>query len=1059
MTKETAFLGTDFNWVRSQQSIWSDPPADVGTLNQDHVDGILTDFSRLDDPNAASRIGRVVNGPAGSGKTHILGTLRRRVWEKHGWFILLDIVGIKDFWRTACLGFIRSLRQPLPDGRLQYQAVFDAALDRVPAEKRKAIVSANKNLGTGAIAAVNLFVRILQSKYPAALQYSNIIRAFLLQGDPDVMEIAYNWLQGLEVDPADRSKLNLTAPSPTNEDLVRGISWLMSIGGPTLIAIDQIDSIVAASNLAADTDSSDEAETTARNIIHLFGDGLINLKDITTRSMTVISCLGETWTILSSKVLAAAVHRFSAPVFLRPAERGQISDLIANRLRPAYAQLNDAPHYPTWPFSPQAITQLGDVLPRKALMFCENFRLKCLSEGRVVECPHFDDGVSTIPPPPPDTERSLDAKFAALKAAADLEAVSSDADDGNRSGELISEVLELYKAEVSAQESIDVEVTDYSDERRPALHSRLTFTFHSEGDLEKHYCFRVIEHSHPLSVQARLRAAMTASGIDKKLPFRHLFILRNADFPSGRVTNELRAKFLADGGKCIATTDDDLRTFIGLRDLWASKPDGFMAWLQATKPLRKTSFFQSVGLCPPPLSASVSAHARIDGEAAKPSAQTPISPIPMSETPHQRHLGHEQPGKLAAATPLKDAAIPLGHRLEGGREGRTEMLPADLLIRHTAIFAGSGSGKTVLLRRMVEEAALLGIPAIVLDTNNDLARLGEAWPARPTAFSDDDAQRAQRYKQMVEVVVWTPGLAGGRALNLAVLPDFTAITDDEERDQAVDMAWATLVPLIRATGGTKDLKEGLLKDALRAFARQPKGGIHDFISFLTDLPEGVSKLTKAQKLASDMSDQLIAKIAVNPLLSAPGQKLDPATLFIAQKSGKTRISVINLSGLHADSSRQDFANQLQMALFTFIRKHPSKTPRLYVLDEAQNFAPSTASTPSKASAKALAAQARKFGLGMIFATQAPKGIDTNIVSNCTTHFYGRMSSPELIDSTKEMMAARGKPAQDLSALTTGIFYYSTLGSQPAKLKTPLCLSYHPQNPATVDEIVKLSRMN
>jgi DNA helicase HerA-like ATPase len=100
-----------------------------------------------------------------------------------------------------------------------------------------------------------------------------------------------------------------------------------------------------------------------------------------------------------------------------------------------------------------------------------------------------------------------------------------------------------------------------------------------------------------------------------------------------------------------------------------------------------------------------------------------------------------------------------------------------------------------------------------------------------------------------------------------------------------------------------------------------------------------------------------------------------------------------------------------------------------------------------------------FGLGMIFATQAPKGIDTNIVSNCTTHFYGRMSSPELIDSTKEMMAARGKPAQDLGALTTGIFYYSTLGmSAPAKLKTPLCLTYHPQNPATVDEILKLSRI-
>src|SRR6266566_2253701 len=321
MSKETAFLGADFNWVRSQQSIWSDPRADVATLNKDHVEGILRDFSRLEDPDADSAIGRVVNGPAGSGKTHLLGTLRNRVWQRHGWFILLDIVGIKDFWRTACLGFIRSLRQTLPDGRSQYQAVFEAALHRVPAEKRKAIVGANKNLDDGAVGTVDLFVKILQSEFPDTLQYSNIIRALLLQGAPHVMEIAYNWLQGLEVDPIDRKKLNLTTPSPANEELVRGISWLMSLGGPTLIAIDQIDSIVAASNLAANRAPgvSDETENTARDIIHLFGDGLINLKDITTRSMTVISCLGETWTILRHNVLTAVAHRFSEPVFLRPA--------------------------------------------------------------------------------------------------------------------------------------------------------------------------------------------------------------------------------------------------------------------------------------------------------------------------------------------------------------------------------------------------------------------------------------------------------------------------------------------------------------------------------------------------------------------------------------------------------------------------------------------------------------------------------------------------------------------------------------------------------------------
>ena len=173
---DNAFLETDFHWVRSLQSIWSDPPSHVGSLHRDIADNILKDFSRLYDQKATSAIGRVINGPAGSGKTHLFGTLRHDVWEENGWFILIDIVGInKEFWRTVALGFIRSLRQLLPDGRSQYQAVFEAALHCVPIEKRKSIVKENQNLEASAIAAVNLFVKLLQAEFPEALDYSNII--------------------------------------------------------------------------------------------------------------------------------------------------------------------------------------------------------------------------------------------------------------------------------------------------------------------------------------------------------------------------------------------------------------------------------------------------------------------------------------------------------------------------------------------------------------------------------------------------------------------------------------------------------------------------------------------------------------------------------------------------------------------------------------------------------------------------------------------------------------------------------------------------------------------
>ncbi len=385
--------------------------------------------------------------------------------------------------------------------------------------------------------------------------------------------------------------------------------------------------------------------------------------------------------------------------------------------------------------------------------------------------------------------------------------------------------------------------------------------------------------------------------------------------------------------------------------------------------------------------------------------------------------------------------IPLGHRYERGAAGAGVTLSADLLPRHVAILAGSGSGKTVLLRRIVEEAALLGLPAIVLDTNNDLARLGDPWPARPEGWTDADAAKAADYRREVDVVIWTPGLSGGRPLSLALLPDFAGLGGDlDERAQAIEMARATLTPFIGATGAGAKLREGVLADSLRRFAREDGSTLSGLIDLLSDLPDDVSQIGNASKLAAAIADQLRATIATNPLMQSHGASLDPQSLFHGP-ARKTRISVINFSGLSSDAARQSFVNQLQMSLFTWIRRNPSPTGRLYVLDEAQNFAPSQKSTPCKESTVSLAAQARKYGLGMIFATQTPKGIDNKIVSNCTTHFYGRMSAPATIEATRELMAAKGGAADDIGRLKSGRVLFLDRGDRQADQDSHAAVSH------------------
>lgn len=95
---------------------------------------------------------------------------------------------------------------------------------------------------------------------------------------------------------------------------------------------------------------------------------------------------------------------------------------------------------------------------------------------------------------------------------------------------------------------------------------------------------------------------------------------------------------------------------------------------------------------------------------------------------------------------------------------------------------------------------------------------------------------------------------------------------------------------------------------------------------------------------------------------------------------------------------------------------------------------------------------------MIFATQAPKNIDNKIISNCTTHFYGKMNAPATIDAVRELMAAKGGGGSDIGSLKAGEFYFTTEGMSAAeKVKTPLCLSYHPQNPLPREEVVKRAK--
>ena len=542
-----------------------------------------------------------------------------------------------------------------------------------------------------------------------------------------------------------------------------------------------------------------------------------------------------------------------------------------------------------------------------------------------------------------------------------------------------------------------------------------------------HWSFRAVLHAHASAALHRLRAAVTASGLDVSGERRRLFILRNEPWSRGPKSQQALDGLRTHGGAVVKLLAADLKVFRALQQLLDEQPKGLAAWLRAQRHASRTTLLAPLSRKP--------AGAATPSEAGSP------------------------PKGATAPRAADENSILIGIAEDTGR--RVTVPLADLR-RHTVIFAGSGSGKTVLIRRLVEECALKGVSAVVLDPNNDLARLGLPWPEPPQGWLDGDAKKAAAYLRGTEVVVWTPRLTTGRPLSFAPLAGLGDVADDRDQFEiALDNAVASLVPRSGLPGSGARLSQGraVLKEALRAYVEPGGRDLKGFLDFLSTLPQGVSRLASGEKIAADVAQTLLAETVNDPMLGGTGEAVDPAILLQPAGGQRARISVISLVGLPNDEQRQHFVNQLQMALFAWVKKHPAgdrSLGGLFVMDEAQTFAPSAGRTVTTDSTLALASQARKYGLGLVFATQAPKGLHNQIPGNATTQFFGLLNAPVQIAAAREMAAQKGGDAQDIARLRPGEFFVASDAVRFQRVRSSMCLSHHPRSPMTQEEVLKLA---
>jgi hypothetical protein len=1048
-----------FDWAPTPEDVWTMTSTHVEGLNDTALLAVMAAFGDAEASAGPSPLGVAITGQQGSGKTHMLGAVRAEVQRRGGYFFLVSLLHGKDFWQNIVHAVRTGLHYPGPGGLRQLTVVLQRLADKLGLsdDARRQV------LGESALTrwALDEVVNALHDADPRwGHECRHTVRALVLLGtrDPTAREVGESYITSAsEAFAGERIEWGIHPDPRPAHQIVSEVTRLLSLTGPSLLAIDQIDTLISQSLRSTDAQAPTPVGLPREMLLEQIGGGLMDLREVTHRTVSVVACQHQVWEGIHSHAIKSVGDRFRREARLDTVPSAAMGHaLIEARFRPRFAEVGFTPPHPTWPVLPRAFAEAVRFTPRQLFKQVDDHIRFCLDADTLLPLGDLNNRPGRPPrrQPPPSAPVSaeqlsdLDDRFDDLVRQADPTSALDKSTEDVRMPSLLDAALRAYiyeQGDEHKQYSVDP-----SPGENPSLHARLRRTLDTETEDQAHWSFRAIASPNPRAVQNRIERLRVNAGLDPDVTKRKAYLLRTGPWSMGtKRTREMLEEFRAAGGVLLDPIDtDDLRVFAALERMWDKQTPEFLEWLRQRRPASGTMLFREVFGEPEPLPES---------------EPEPVLPEPTVHSgPPVDHAEWPDEDPDAAEPPvwIPPNFVSLGISTD---TGAPVPVPLEALRKHAVIFAGSGSGKTVLIRRLVEECALQGVSSIVLDPNNDLARLGDAWPQPPTTWRPGDAGKATDYLANTDVVIWTPRREAGRPLSFQPLPDLAAVAGDaDEFSLALDTAVAGLAPRARADGttGKAEQARAVLRETLAYFARQGGTSLGAFLDLLADLPDGITTLTKAQAMAQEMSQTLMAAKINDPLFGGSGTPFDPGVLLTPPPGKRARISVISLIGLPTDQQRQSFVNQLQMALFAWIKQHPAgdrPLGGLFVMDEAQTLAPSGAMTACTSSTLALASQARKYGLGLVFATQAPKGIHNRIVGNAATQYFGFINSPTQVAAAKEMAAAKASTVLDISRLNAGEFYAVGEGMPFQKVKSPMCLSHHPSSALTAEEVLTRAR--
>jgi hypothetical protein len=372
------------------------------------------------------------------------------------------------------------------------------------------------------------------------------------------------------------------------------------------------------------------------------------------------------------------------------------------------------------------------------------------------------------------------------------------------------------------------------------------------------------------------------------------------------------------------------------------------------------------------------------------------------------------------------------------------------LTTHAVCIGMTGSGKTGLCIDLLEEAAIDGIPSIVIDPKGDMGNLLLTFPGlSPSEFRpwingseaqqkgqslddfavdqanlwktglqkwDIEPERIQRLRECADFIIYTPGSNAGIPVSIVksfAAPPQTTIDDSDSFAERIATTATSLLGLLGIDADPiKSREHILISNILYSFWQ--KGQDLDLSMLIQAIQS--PPMTKIGVFDVESffpsKDRFVLAMTLNNLLAAPafqswleGEAFDAQNFFYSP-SGKPRVSVFYIAHL-SDAERMFFVSLLLNQVLSWMRGQAGTTSLRAILyfDEIFGYMPPVANPPSKKPLMTLLKQARAFGLGVVLATQNPVDLDYKGLSNTGTWFIGRLQTERDRDRVLDGLAS------------------------------------------------------